>query len=268
MQSLHLAITSSGLPANFPTLQLPNKSRSRKVEKSTSWQAPPEPPNAALPRPPPGTLPSCARLLISPPRSPSYPAGRLLLHLPPRIVVSSSPPRPVLAPPALSRSHPCPLLPPALHLRAHHQQQGSAPPYRGQDVPDSLTPPPPGKRKPSTVHTSSHLAPAALEPPSVTWSVHHTPCHLLLLPRGKRRKPPPSHPASCPLSLLLRSHPHPPPQRILSPPSLTIERRAPTSSRTMQSSAADTRHRPHLSPPPTIKEVVHFFRKNRRAKST
>lgn len=55
--SLHLAITSSGLPVNFPTLRLPNKSESRKVGKLASWRAhrPPyrshfitSPPRAAL----------------------------------------------------------------------------------------------------------------------------------------------------------------------------------------------------------------------------
>lgn len=39
--SLHLAITSSGLPANFPTLQVSDFPTSRKVGKSESWQVPP-----------------------------------------------------------------------------------------------------------------------------------------------------------------------------------------------------------------------------------
>ena len=36
--SLHLAITSSGLPANFPTLQVSDFPTSRKADKSESWQ--------------------------------------------------------------------------------------------------------------------------------------------------------------------------------------------------------------------------------------
>lgn len=63
--SLHLAITSSGLPANFPTLQVSDFPTSRKVGKSESWQVPP-PYNAGEP----------PRIVVNsshPARSPSYP---------------------------------------------------------------------------------------------------------------------------------------------------------------------------------------------------